>query len=382
MQPGLFDPCSVRQVTLRNRVVVSPMLSYCAEGGHPNDFHLIHYGKLACGGAGLVFVESTKVDPRGCSTPHDLGLWKDDYIEPWRRITRFIKSQGAIPGIQLSHSGRKARRAVPWQGGGPLREWTSVEPGQAWQIIGPSAIAHGAGYSVPHALTQSEIEQCLRDWEHAARRALCAGFEAIEIHGAHGYLIHQFLSPRANLRSDAYGASLAGRMRFAIEVAASVRRSWPADKPLFFRISAVDNAGWTLDDSTVLARELGRAGVDVIDCSSGGMGEESVTNTARPYGYQVGYARHIREQAGVMTMAVGLIAHADQADGIIRAGDADLVALGRELLHNPNWPLDAAHKLGLRKYDHIPKASAYYLEKRAANPAFTPSTWRRGLRQP
>ena len=377
--PGLFSPCRIRDVELRNRIVLSPMLTYCASGGHVNDFHFMHYGKFAAGGAGLVFVESTKVDPRGCSTPSDLGLWKDDFIEPFAKITRFIKSQGAVPGIQISHSGRKARRSVPWEGRGPLDAWPGVDHGEDWELIGPSAVAHGPKFSVPRAMTQDDIGQALADWESAARRALQAGFEVLEIHAAHGYLIHQFLWHQANQRTDEYGGSFENRLRFAVEVVRSVRRAWPQGKPLFIRISAIDDAGWTLDDSTALARTLHAAGVDVIDCSAGGMTEGAVADLAPGYGYQVKYAEHIRRQSGVSTMAVGMIVHPDQADRIIRDGSADLVALGRELLHNPNWPLDAAQKLGAVKFDHIPKGYAYFLERRATSAEIRPSTWQRGL---
>ena len=377
---GLFSPMRLREVVLRNRIVVSPMLTYCANGGHLNDYHFVHYGRFATGGAGLVFVESTKMDPRGCSTPRDLGLWKDEYIAPFRKITDFIHAQGAAVGIQIGHSGRKARRPVPWEGRLQLDDaCPGVDHGEPWELIAPSAIAHDPHYAVPRAMTAADIEQALENWRRVAGRVLQAGFDVMEIHGAHGYLIHQFLSPVANRRNDDYGGTFEKRMRFDIDVAKSVRQVWPAEKPLFFRMSCVDDTGWELEHSIELARRLGEAGVDVIDCSAGGMTEGSVADLAPTYGYQVQYAAQIREHSGVATMAVGLIVHPDQADDIIRSGQADLAALGREILHNPNWPLDAAQKLGVASLDHIPKAYAYWLEKRAKTFKGKPSTWQKGM---
>ena len=255
-----------------------------------------------------------------------------------------------------------------------------VDHGEDWELIGPSAIPHAPGYPMPRAMTAEDIRQSLADWESAARRALLAGFEVLEIHGAHGYLIHQFLSAQANHRTDEYGGTFDNRLRFAVEVARSVRRAWPAGNPLFFRMSATDDAGWTLEHSTALAQALRAAGVDVIDCSAGGMTEGAVADLAPGYGYQVKYAEHVRRHAAIGTMAVGLIVHPDQADAIIRSGQADLVALGRELLHNPHWPLDAAQKLGATRFNHIPKGYAFFLEKRATSREVRPSTWQKGLK--
>jgi 2,4-dienoyl-CoA reductase-like NADH-dependent reductase (Old Yellow Enzyme family) len=382
MDALLFSPLSLRGLTLRNRIVLSPMLTYSAVNGYTNDTHLAHLAKFAVGGAGLVMVESTKIDPRGCSTPRDLGLWKDEFIPGMRRIVDLVKRYGAACGIQLGHSGRKARRSVPWEGRVPLREEPGVDHGEPWELIGPSAVAHDEKYQSPREMTQADIEEIVEAWSQGARRALEAGFDVLEIHGAHGYLIHQFLSETANRRTDRYGGSLENRMRFAVEVMRGVRRCWPEEKPLFLRVSAVDETGWAIEDSIALARTLAAHGVDVIDCSAGGMldarpaGASPVT-----YGYQVPYAQAIRRGAGVKTMAVGLIVHADQAEAILQAGDADLVALGREYLVNPNWPLDAALKLGVpAPYAQLPPVFGHYLGGRSrAFAQLRHSTWQSGL---
>jgi 2,4-dienoyl-CoA reductase-like NADH-dependent reductase (Old Yellow Enzyme family) len=377
----LFSPIELREVRLRNRIVVSPMLTYSATNGHINDFHLMHLGKFAAGGAGLVFMESTKIDPRGCTTPRDTGLWKDEFIAPLKRVTDLIKSYGAVPGIQLSHSGRKGRNSLPWEGRAPLANWPGVDHGEEWELIGPSPIAHSERYIVPREMTRADIREIAEAWGRGAARAQQAGFDAVEIHGAHGYLIHQFLSAQANHRSDEYGGSLANRMRFAAEVANQVRQHWPKEKPLFFRISSVDEVGWGIEDSIALAKVLKANGVDVIDCSGGGMSEKSSTEFSTGYGYQVNYAEQIRRGADVMTMAVGLIIHADQADEIVQSGRADLIAVGREFLHNPNWALDAAQKLNVAApFAHVPPAYGYWLEKRARSAGdMRPSTWQRGI---
>src|SRR5882757_347271 len=389
-RPTLFTPLRIRGVTLRNRIVVSPMLTYSAQAGHVNDWHLVHLGKFAIGGGGLVFMESTKVDFGGLTTPNDCGLWKDDFIPGLRRITSFVKSHGAAAGIQLGHSGRKARNSLPWQGRAQLPSPVpDVEHGKDWELVAPSPLPAGAGLESPRALTIPEIHDMVAAWGAAARRADEAGFDVLEVHGAHGYLIHQFLSPSANHRTDRYGGSPTNRMRFAIEVVKEVRRHWPADKPLFFRVSAVDEDGGTIEATIALSRVLRELGVDVIDCSSGGMprtGPRPATATPG-YGYQVPYADQIRREAGIATMAVGLIIHADQAERILSEGSADLVALGREMIHNPNWTFDAADKLGMdRPYHGAPDAYGYWLEKRRHGGAeliteqlTRPSTWQSGI---
>jgi len=389
--PTLFSPMTIRGVTLRNRIVLSPMLTYAADDGHVSDWHLVHLGKYAIGGCGLVFMESTKIDPGGRSTPRDCGLWNDEFIPDLQRITRFIRENGAVSGIQLGHSGRKARHAVPWEGRSQLPGPVTDEAGVVWGLVGPSAIPAGPGLEAPIELTVDDIQEIIASWGRAAARAHQAGFDVLEVHGAHGYLIHQFLSAASNTREDAYGGSRENRMRFAVEVVEEVRRHWPADKPLFFRVSAVDEAGGTLDDTIALAAVLRNVGVDVIDCSAGGMpaiGPSAPTPTG--YGYQVPYAAGIREAADIATMAVGLIVHADQAEAILADGQADLVALGREMLHNPNWAFDAADKLGLDSpYRDAPSAYTYWLDKRRggahdilAGGDIRPSTWQAGIGAP
>jgi 2,4-dienoyl-CoA reductase-like NADH-dependent reductase (Old Yellow Enzyme family) len=383
MQRMLFSPLRIREVTLRNRIVVSPMLTYSAERGHVNDFHLAHLGQFAAGGAGLVFMESTKVDPAGCSTPRDAGLWKDDFVEPLKRVTALIRRNGALSAIQLGHSGRKARRSVPWEGRVPMAECPGVDHGEVWELVGPSAIAHDKKYAVPREMTHEDIRNVAQAWGAAARRANEAGFDIVEIHGAHGYLIHQFLSADANRRTDEYGGPLDNRMRMAIEVVREVRKHWPEGKPLFFRVSAVDETGWTIEDSIALAKVLHANGVDVIDCSAGGMSDSAPASEVAPkYGYQVPYARAIRAGAGVMTMAVGMIVHSDHADEIVSSGSADLVAIGREMLHNPHWPIDAAQKLGAEApFSGIPPSYSYFLEKRWKTNFGRPSTFQTGMRE-
>ena len=386
MDTTLFKPMRIRGVTLKNRIVLSPMLTYSAVEGHIGDWHFMHLGKYAAGGCGLVFMESTKVDPRGCTTPADPGLWNDGFVEPLKRITGFIKQFGAVPGIQLSHSGRKSRNARPWEGRGPLEVAPPLPGGGEWELIGPSAIPHEEGHPVPRAMTQTDINATVDAWGKATARAVRAGFEVVEIHAAHGYLIHQFLSPVANQRTDAYGGSLENRMRFAIEVAAETRRNLPDDKPLSVRISAVDETGWEIEHSIELAKQLKAVGVDIIDCSTGGIGNYTHVSTSSTvgYGYQVPHAERIRVEADIMTMAVGHIIHADQAEAILRDGRADLIAIGREMLHNPNWPIDAAQKLGVEAgFAQAPPPYAYWLEKRAQSrfPG-RPSTWQTGMEAP
>jgi 2,4-dienoyl-CoA reductase-like NADH-dependent reductase (Old Yellow Enzyme family) len=377
MERALFTPLKIRDLTLRNRIVVSPMLTYSAVNGHVSDWHLAHLAQFAAGGAGVVFMESTKVDPAGCSTPRDTGLWKEAFVEPLKRITALVKRNGAVPAIQLGHSGRKARRSVPWEGRAPMSDCPGVDHGEKWELIGPSAIAHGAKYEVPREMTREDIHGMAVAWAAAAGRALEAGFEIVEIHGAHGYLLHQFLSEFANRRTDEYGGSFENRTRFAVEVAREVRKVWPESKPLFFRVSAVDETGWTIEDSIALARLLKANGVDVIDCSSGGMSDGATASEMAPsYGYQVPYARAIRAGADIMTMAVGMIVHSDHAEQIVQDGSADLVAIGREMLHNPHWPMDAAQKLGVdAPFSGIPNAYSYFLDKRVKIGFRTPSTF-------
>ncbi len=378
-RPLLFTPITLRELTLKNRVVIAPMHQYSAKNGFAADWHLMNAGRYAAGGAGLVCVESTKVSREGCGTLGDLGLWRDEHIEGVRRIRELIHHCGARAGIQLGHSGRKARLARPWEGGRPLTI-EDVDPvaddWETWELVGPSAIAADQHSPTPRALTTADIHRLVEAWGTAAERADAAGFDMVEVHGAHGYLIHQFLSEHANQRSDEYGGSLANRMRFAIEVAEHVRSKWPTHKPLFMRLSAVDAAGWELEHSVALARELARVGVDVIDCSGGGIHGGAGSGATPGYGYQVPYAERLKREAGVGTMAVGVIVHARQAEAILQEGRADLVALAREALYNPNWPVDAARKLGVAEhFELMPPNYGWWLAKREGIPGFVPSTF-------
>jgi len=340
--PNLFAPLSIRDVTLPNRIVVSPMCQYSCANGFANDWHLVHLGSRAVGGAGLVMTEAAAVTPEGRISPQDLGMWSDDHIEFLSRITRFIHSQGSVAGIQLAHAGRKASTYRPGEGDGTVPEgsggWTDV--------VAPSAIPFAANYVQPQALTLEGIQSVVAAFVAAARRAREAGFRVIEIHAAHGYLLSEFLSPLANRRTDEYGGSIENRMRLLNEVVRAVRATWPESAPLFVRISATDweDGGWTLDDSVALAKRLKNSGVDLIDCSSGG----NVPPARIPVGpgYQTPFAERIRREVNILTGAVGMITGPAQADHIIRTGQADVAIMAREFLRDPYWPLRAARDLG------------------------------------
>lgn len=336
----LFSPLTLRDITFRNRVFVSPMCEYSAgDDGLPTPWHLVHLGSRAVGGAGLVMTEATAVSPEGRISNHDLGLWDDRQIPSYREIVTFIRSQGAIAGMQIAHAGRKGSTAAPWCGDGPL------PPEQAWTTLAPDATPFSAHMPPPQAMSAGDLAQTQQAFVAAAQRALAAGFEVLEIHMAHGYLLHEFLSPLANHRTDAYGGDLAHRMRFPLEVATAVRAVWPERLPLFVRISATDwrDGGWDLAQSIELARALKTRGVDLIDCSSGGI----VPHAAIPAGpgYQAPFAQNIRQQAQIATGAVGMITAPAQAEQIIATQVADVVFLARELLRDPYWPLHAAHAL-------------------------------------
>ncbi len=337
----LFQPLAIRGITLKNRLVVSPMCEYSSEDGFANDWHLVHLGSRAVGGAGLVFTEATAVSPEGRISPSDLGIWKNEHIAPLQRITRFIEQQGAVAGIQLAHAGRKASTAIPWKGNAVL----SPQEG-GWQVLGPSAIPFSEKYGMPQPLSLAQVQQVIADFKAAAARALEAGFKVAEIHAAHGYLVHEFLSPISNQRTDEYGGSFENRIRLLCEIVTAVREVWPAGYPLFVRISATDwvEGGWTAEDSIRLAGRLKELEVDVMDCSSGG----NVLKAQIPVGplYQLPFAAAIRKAAGIRTGAVGLITTAQQAENIIAEEQADLVFMARELLRNPYFPLQAAHELG------------------------------------
>ncbi len=343
MQPHLFSPLAIRAVTLRNRIAVSPMCQYSCEDGFATDWHLVHLGSRAVGGAALVMAEASAVEARGRISPADLGIWKDDHIANLARIAKFIKQRGAVAGIQIAHAGRKASTSPPWEGGGAI----PVERG-GWRAVAPSAVPFRDGDAAPAELSQTDIEEILAAFAGAARRALAAGFDLVEIHGAHGYLIHEFLSPLSNVRTDEYGGSFENRIRFAEEIARAVRSAWPEELPLFFRISATDwvEGGWDLDGSVRLSVRLKQLGVDLIDCSSGGM--VPYAKIALGPGYQVPFAERIRREADIFTGAVGLITEPEQADRIICDGQADVVLLAREMLRDPYWALHAAKELRRR----------------------------------
>ena len=337
----LFSPMELRGVVLRNRVFVSPMCQYSSEDGFPNDWHMVHLGSRAVGGAALVMVEATAVSPEGRISPQDSGLWSAEHASAFERIAGFIAAQGAVPGIQLAHAGRKASTSAPWRG----RKLVAEADG-GWQPVAPSPLRFDEQHGNPRELSRSELAGLIERFRDAVRWSAAAGFRVVELHMAHGYLMHEFLSPLSNTRTDEYGGSLERRMRFPLEVAAAARDAWPAELPLLVRISATDwvEGGWSLHDSIELARRLRELGVDLVDCSSGGSSPAQVVPD-RP-GYQVEFAAAIRREAAIKTAAVGLITAPAQAETILATGQADAVCLARELLRDPYWPLRAARELG------------------------------------
>jgi len=350
--PHLFESLKLRDVTFQNRIAVSPMCQYSSEKGFANDWHLVHLGSRAVGGAGLVLTEATAVVPEGRISPQDLGIWSEDHIEPLARITRFIREQGTVAGVQLAHAGRKASTYRPWDGRGLVPE---AEGG--WRrVVAPSTLAFADGYAVPEALAEDGIRKVVKAFAEAAHRACDAGFRVVEIHAAHGYLLHEFLSPFSNQRQDRYGGSFLNRTRLAREVVAAVRSTWPERLPLFVRMSVTDweAGGWDLEQSIELARQLKPLGVDLMDCSSGG----NLAQGKIPVGpgYQTPFAERIRREAGIATGAIGVITSPVQADHIIRTGQADVVLLAREFLRDPYWPLRAARELS-----HVVPWPAQYL---------------------
>jgi 2,4-dienoyl-CoA reductase-like NADH-dependent reductase (Old Yellow Enzyme family) len=337
----LFQKLTVRDVTLRNRVGVSPMCQYSSSDGFASDWHVIHLGSRAAGGAGLVMVEATAVEARGRISPHDLGIWKDEHIEPIARVAQNIHAQGAVAGLQLAHAGRKASTARPWEGGRPI-----APAAGGWQPIGPSPLPFSEGHPVPVETSVADLLEIRSAFRAAAERALAAGFLWLELHAAHGYLLHSLLSPISNQRRDGYGGAFDHRIRFLIETARDVRRVWPERLPLAVRLSCTDwvDGGWTLDESVELSRRLKLEGVDLIDCSSGGSSPAAKVPVAP--GYQVEFAHAIRRDANLPTAAVGLITEPAQAEAIVAEGRADLVLLARQLLRDPYWPIHAARSLG------------------------------------
>ena len=340
---NLFEPFRLRGTELKNRIVVSPMCEYSAKDGYPTSWHMVHLGSRAVGGAALVFTEATGVSAIGRISPADTGIYLDSHIDAWRPIVQFIQEQGALCGIQLAHAGRKASTAAPWLGGAPIPRSDG-----GWTPVAPSALPFDTGHNLPKALSVAEIDQVVADFAAAARRALQAGFEVVEIHSAHGYLLHEFLSPFSNQRTDDYGGSFENRVRLLLRVANTLREIWPEQQPVFVRISATDwkEDGWDLPQSVELARQLRHVGVDLIDVSSGGV----IPNVRIPFGpgFQVGFAEAIRREAGIPTGAVGMISEPTQAETIVRSGQADIVLLARELLRDPYWPRRAAQILGVK----------------------------------
>jgi len=336
---SLFEPLALRGLSLKNRIVVSPMCQYSAVDGFANDWHLVHLGSRAVGGASLLIVEATAVSPEGRITPDDLGIWQDEHVEFLRRINEFVEAQGCVPGVQLAHAGRKASTYAPWKGSGAVAEG-------GWEVVAPSALAFSDNYPQPVALDAAGLKKVIADFRAAAERSVQAGFRLIEIHAAHGYLLHEFLSPLSNQRTDTYGGSFENRIRLILEVVAAVRQVVAEDFPLVVRISATDwtEGGWTPDESVQLATWLRDRGVDLIDCSTGG----NVPHAKIPVGpgYQVEFAERIRREVGILTGAVGLITTPAEAEAIVTSGQADLVLLAREELRDPYFPLHAAHELG------------------------------------
>jgi 2,4-dienoyl-CoA reductase-like NADH-dependent reductase (Old Yellow Enzyme family) len=357
-ETDLLSPLTIRGVTFRNRIVMSPMCQYVAQDGLASDWHLVHLGSRSVGGVALVFVEATAVTPDGRITPGDLGIWGEQHVEPLARIARFVHSQGAIAGIQLAHAGRKASCDSPWQGGAAL----TPEAG-GWTVVGPSPIPFNEGDPQPAPLDEAGIEAIVAAFEAAAGRAVMAGFRVIEVHAAHGYLLHEFLSPLSNRRTDQYGGSLDNRMRLTLRVAKQVRSRVPVELPVFVRISATDwaDGGWDVEQSVALARELKGLGVDLIDVSSGALVPRVRIPVSK--GYQVPFARTIRQETGMLTGAVGLITEAGYANEIVTGGDADLVFLARELLREPYWALKAQQELGVEP--SWPTPYGYAVKRRA-----------------
>ncbi len=350
--PRLFDPLTLKDITLRNRIGVSPMCQYTAKEGFLTDWHLVHLGARALGGAALVITEATAVEARGRISPGDVGLWSDAQVEAHARLTAFERKHGAVPGIQIAHAGRKASAARPWDGGAHL-----ADDAGGWPVIGPSAVAFGASLAkVPAEMSLDDVRTVQAAFAATARRALDAGYEWLELHGAHGYLMHSFLSPLSNRRSDGYGGSFENRIRFVVETTRAVRTVWPERLPLTLRLSATDwvDGGWTLDESVALARILKLESVDLIDCSSGGNTTGLSRDVLRP-GYQVPFAERIRREAQIATAAVGLISEPMHADSIIAEGRADIVLLAREFLRDPHWPRRAAAALGIDAASVLPK---------------------------
>lgn len=365
----LFSPLTLRDVTFKNRIAVSPMSQYRAKDGHANSWHAVHLGRFAMGGAGLVYAEATAVEPDGRRTHGDLGLWQDAHIDDLAPITKFIREEGSVPGIQLGHAGRKASERRPWHGETPVDDEDVTERNEApWTAIAPSPIPYAKGWPEPAEMSETDIDRVIASFGEAARRSQEAGFKIIEVYAAHGFLVHQFLSPIANQRTDSWGGTDENRRRFAVEVARSIRVNWPEAYPLAFRLSATDwlEGGIEVEDAVETARALKAAGVDMIDCSTVGIGgKDRPRRMVIEQGFQVPFAEQIRECADIASMAVGFLWGAKVCEDLVSAGKADMIALARELLDDPNWPLHAAKKLGANENHSIwPIESGWWLMKR------------------
>ena len=363
----LLSPITMRSVTARNRIVASPMCQYLSSDGSPGDWQLVHLGRLAIGGCGIVFGEETAVEARGRKTYECAGIWDDRHIAEYRRITDFLRANGAVPAIQIGHSGRKASCHGAMKDWAPLTDEDAKDGLAPWQGVAPSPIPKSEDAHVPKEMDQNDIDEVVAAFAAAARRSEQAGYDICEIHGAHGYLIHQFLTPVTNERTDGYGGSRENRMRFALQVTDAVRAAWPEEKPLFFRISSVDGIGgmWGMEDSIALARELKDRGVDVVDCSSGGVsGSASMSLVPRLPAFQAPFAERVRKEAGIATMAVGLITDGEQAEQVLQSGQADLVAMARELMWYADWPAHVARAFGDPSYGLMPDHYAHRLQLR------------------
>jgi 2,4-dienoyl-CoA reductase-like NADH-dependent reductase (Old Yellow Enzyme family) len=368
-QPLLFQPLTLRGLTLKNRLVVPPMVHYrCEPGNTCGAFHLVHLGRYALGGFGLVFVEVTAVEEVGLTNENDLGIWNDAQAESFKPLIAFMKRQGTAIGLQIGHGGRKASSQSAMQGMGPLTEENLKAGAKSWQPVGPTAEPVAEGWLKPRQLTTDECRAMPGTWAAAARRAVAAGFDTIEIHTAHGYLLASFLSPVSNTRNDEYGGDRAGRMRLPLEIVEAVRREMPESMPLFVRVSSVDGTveGWNMDDTVAFAHELKARGVDVVDCSSGGIaGSATALQVSRSLGFQVPFAERVRNEADIRTMAVGIILEAEQAETILREGQADLIAVGRQSQFNPNIAHHWAHELGINtRFEDWSPEFGWWLEKR------------------
>jgi len=368
--PRLFQPITLRSVTAKNRILISPMCQYSAQDGVANDWHLVHLGKFAQGGAGTVMAEATAVVAEGRITHGDLGLWNDGQMPMMKRIASFIRDNGAVPAIQLAHAGRKASMQRPWYGNAALTAEDFARGDNPWKTVAASAIPMDEGWIMPEELSAGDMPTLREAWRQATLRALACGFDFLEVHCAHGYLLHSFLSPLSNHRTDTYGGDRAGRMRFPLEVIETVREAWPSHLPLSVRISSVDGVegGLTIEDSIAFAQEAKARGVDIIDCSSGGLlGSATAARIPRGYNFQVPYAAAIKREARVPTMAVGLILHPQQAEDILANDEADMIAIGREVLFDPNWPLHAELALAGKSseiFESWPKQYGWWLERR------------------